>query len=133
MSSKLSVGNAKAIQDFNKRHKANPPLDIIHDEIALRMYPYLKDSYLETKKLMQHASTYCRCSGKVLLPKSDNIHSLTQLTDVAHEIAYMVKNVKRFERPNEEHTAMKVQMDIAAASYQALAAICVEALIEKFL
>jgi hypothetical protein len=130
--SKLSIGNAAAIVEFNQKHHEIPPIDKIHDEIAFRLYPFLKEAYRNTLNLIAIASQYLRQDVGSSLPRPDDLSSLTEIGDIAiKEIVPLIRQVKRADRTSEEHAVLRKQIDLTAASYTALAVVCEQALDDR--
>ena len=54
----VSAYNNAAVIAFNEKHGANSPINIIHDELAFRLYPFLKNAYVKTADLESTARSY---------------------------------------------------------------------------
>ena len=65
----VSAYNNAAVIAFNEKHGANPPINIIHDELAFRLYPFLKNAYVKTADL--ESTVICICRLKEIIKHSD--------------------------------------------------------------
>lgn len=130
-SSKLSLCPPSVVRAFNEKHHETEPLDKIHGELAIRMFPYLRDAYTKTENLISAARSYVR-SGDLCgnLPAPDNLSGLTDLRDVTLQVAEAVDRVKVRDRVLEEHAVMKKAIDAVVPAYFSLATICWQALRE---
>lgn len=127
-SSKLAICPLPVVRAFNVKHKETEPMDKIHGELALRLFPYLKDAYSKTANLLLTARSYTKCGLGASFPAPDNLSGLTDLRDAALEVVGAVDKVKRRDRITEEHTIMRNAIDMVVPSYFALATICEQAL-----
>ena len=126
---KLKICPPSVVLKFNKTHEETEPLDKIHGELAFRMYPYIKDSYIKTVGLIEMARSYVRRSdvGR-RLPKADDLSGLTDLEETALDVCRAVEEIQRGERTPGQHLLMKNAMDAAAHSYRSVSSICGQAL-----
>ena len=127
-SSRLSVCPPSVVRAFNVKHRETEPSDHIHGELALRMFPYLRDAYLKTTDLLSTARSYTRHGLGTGFPAPDHLSGLTDLRDAALEVVEAIDIVKRRDRVTEEHTIMKNAIDAVVPSYFALATVCEQAL-----
>lgn len=123
----VSAYNNAAVIAFNEKHGANPPINIIHDELAFRLYPFLKNAYVKTADLESTARSYTGDVSGATLPKSNGLGGLDDISTVVLDVNGKLVKIRRKDRAPCEHGLMLKKVQAVSLSLWALRDICHEA------
>ena len=112
---------------FHEKHGANSPINIIPDELAFRLYPFLKNAYVKTADLESTARSYTGDVSGATLPKSNGLGGLDDISTVVLDVNGKLVKIRRKDRAPCEHGLMLKKVQAVSLSLWALRDICHEA------